>query len=96
MLDVLQPDNSSNNLLKLSVDHWGASTTTPTDSQMITDGYVLQAESSQVSRPLTFTASGTGTAELRFTFTIQPKIGENRSDDIAVGIPTFTNQVCSI
>lgn len=94
VLDVLQPDASSSELLKLSVSHYDAPTITPTDAQMGADGYILQEQSTLQNRALSFTASGTGTATLRFSFTIQPKIGANRTDDISVGIPRVTSQVC--
>lgn len=96
IVDVQQPDASSSELLKLSAWHWDAPTITPTDAQMRADGFVLQDPGTTQDRPLMFTASGTGTATLRFTFTIQPKIGTNRSDDIGVSIPQVVTQVCSV
>lgn len=95
ILDVVHPNSDSGTLLKLSVQHWNAVNISPTDSQAAVDGFVLQDQSSTVTRSLSFTAAGTGTAILQFQFTIQPKIGTNRADDIAVGIPTTLTQTCA-
>lgn len=96
VLDIVQPDATEENLLKLTVNHVGEAGITPSDAQMQADGYVLQNTWDGVAtNPISFTATGTGTATLRFTFTIQPKIGTNRSDDISVGIPEFSTQACA-
>ena len=96
VLNVVQPNSSSDTLLKLTVNHWAAAAIVPSDADMRADGYVLQDQSSTEERKgLTFTAQGTGTATLEFTFTIQPRIGDNRTDDISVEIPATINQICA-
>lgn len=97
VLEVLQPDRTSDDLLKMSVNHYDEPGIVPTDAQMRADGYVLQEGwVGVVRRPISFVARGTGTAVLQFTFTIQPKIGSNRADDISVGVPRFTAQACPL
>lgn len=95
VLSLIQPDVTSTDLLKLTVNHWDAPTISPTDSDMKADGYILQQESTTATRQIAFTASSTGTAILNYAFTIQPMIGANRSDDIAVGIPSIASQTCA-
>ena len=95
VISVIQPDSTSAELLKLTVKHWEAADITPSDNDMAADGYILQEERTTASRQIAFTATSTGTAILNDEFTIQPMIGENRSDDIAVGIPSITSQICA-
>ena len=97
VLSVIQPDSTSAELLKLTVNHWDAADITPSDNDMAADGYILQdtGPNTTVIRQIAFTATSTGTAILNYEFTIQPMIGENRSDDISVGIPSITSQICA-
>lgn len=96
IVDVINPNGEVETLRKLSVAHFDKPAIKPSDAEMTANGYILQgAWLGKQTYPLSFEATSTGTATIRYTFTIQPKIGANRSDDIALGIPLTATQFCA-